>query len=168
MSNAIEKVKETFNQIKEIDLLQIGKDIIDGLVKGIKGKIEDVKNAVKDIAGSITGKIKDILNIHSPSRVMAELGMFTSQGLAEGMLDGARYVDRASSQIADRASNMDIGNRISAVNSQIQTQVQHEVSYGANNKPAVFNVRIGNSEFSAFLDDISQARGNEINLNMQF
>lgn len=168
VSNAIEKVKETFNQIKEIDLLQIGKDIIDGLVKGIKGKIEDVKNAVKDIAGSITGKIKDILNIHSPSRVMAELGMFTSQGLANGMLDGARYVDRASSQIADRASNMDIGNRISAVNSQIQTKVQHEVSYGTNNKPAVFNVRIGNSEFSAFLDDISQARGNEINLNMQF
>lgn len=168
VSNAIEKVKETFNQIKEIDLLQIGKDIIDGLVNGIKGKIEDVKNAVKDIAGSITGKIKDILNIHSPSRVMAELGMFTSQGLADGMLDGARYVDRASSQIADRASNMDIGNRISAVNSQIQTQVQHEVSYGTNNKPAVFNVRIGNSEFSAFLDDISQARGNEINLNMQF
>nr|DAR03629.1 MAG TPA: tail tape measure [Caudoviricetes sp.] len=168
VSNAIDKVKETFDQIRQIDLLQIGKDIIDGLVKGIKGKIEDVKNAVKDIAGSITGKIKDILNIHSPSRVMAELGMFTSQGLAEGMLDGARYVDRASSQIADRASNMDIGNRISAVNSQIQTQVQHEVSYGTNSKPAQFNVRIGNSEFSAFLDDISQAQGNEINLNMQF
>lgn len=168
VSNAIDKVKETFDQIRQIDLLQIGKDIIDGLVKGIKGKIEDVKNAVKDIAGSITGKIKDILNIHSPSRVMAELGMFTSQGLANGMLDGARYVDRASSQIADRASNMDIGNRISAVNSQIQTQVQHEVSYGTNSKPAQFNVRIGNSEFSAFLDDISQAQGNEINLNMQF
>lgn len=168
VSNAIEKVKETFDQIRQIDLLQIGKDIINGLVNGIKGKIEDVKNAVKDIAGSITGKIKDILNIHSPSRVMAELGMFTSQGLAEGMLDGARYVDRASSQIADRASNMDIGNRISAVNSQIQTQVQHEVSYGTNNKPAVFNVRIGDSEFSKFVDDISQAQGNGINLNMQF
>lgn len=168
VSNAVDRVKETFDTIRQIDLLQIGKDIIDGLVNGIKGKIEDVKNAVKDIAGSITGKIKDILNIHSPSRVMAELGMFTSQGLADGMLDGARYVDRASSQIADRASNMDIGNRISAVNSQIQTQVQHEVSYGTNSKPAQFNVRIGNSEFSAFLDDISQAQGNEINLNMQF
>lgn len=168
VSNAIDKVKETFDTIRQIDLLQIGKDIIDGLVNGIRSKIDDVVNAVKDVAGSITGKIKDVLNIHSPSRVMAELGMFTSQGLAEGMLDGARYVDRASSQIADRASNMDIGNRISAVNSQIQTQVQHEVSYGTNNKPAVFNVRIGDSEFSKFVDDISQAQGNGINLNMQF
>ncbi|MGF2093754.1 phage tail protein [Enterococcus casseliflavus] len=168
VSNAIEKVKETFDQIRQIDLLQIGKDIIDGLVKGIKGKIEDVKNAVKDIAGSITGKIKDILNIHSPSRVMAELGMFTSQGLADGMLDGARYVDRASSQIADRASNMDIGNRISAVNSQIQTQVQHEVSYGTNSKPALFNIQLGNQVFQAFVEDINEAQGNGINVNMQF
>lgn len=168
VSNAIEKVKETFDQIRQIDLLQIGKDIIDGLVKGIKGKIEDVKNAVKDIAGSITGKIKDILNIHSPSRVMAELGMFTSQGLADGMLDGARYVDRASSQIADRASNMDIGNRISAVNSQIQTQVQHEVSYGTNSKPALFNIQLGNQVFQSFVEDINEAQGNGINVNMQF
>jgi tape measure domain-containing protein len=168
VSNAIDKVKETFDQIKEIDLLQIGKDIINGLINGISSKIEDVKNAVKDVAGSITDKVKDILNIHSPSRVMAQLGVFTSQGLAEGMLDGARYVDRASSELADKASNMDIGNRISAVNSRIQTRVQHEVNYGTNNQPAQFNVRIGNSEFSAFVDDISQAQGDGINLNMQF
>lgn len=168
VSNAVDRVKETFDTIRQIDLLQIGKDIVDGLVNGIRSKIDDVVNAVKDVAGSITGKIKDVLNIHSPSRVMAELGMFTSQGLAEGMLDGARYVDRASSQIADRASNMDIGNRISAVNSQIQTQVQHEVSYGTNNKPALFNIQLGNQVFQAFVEDINEAQGNGINVNMQF
>lgn len=168
VSNAVDIVKETFDTIRQIDLLQIGKDIIDGLVNGIRSKIDDVVNAVKDVAGSITGKIKDVLNIHSPSRVMAELGMFTSQGLAEGMIDGSKYVDKASSTLADKASNMDIGNRISAVNSQIQSKVQHEVSYGTNNQPAVFNVRIGDSEFSKFVDDISQAQGNGINLNMQF
>lgn len=168
VSNAVDRVKETFDTIRQIDLLQIGKDIIDGLVNGIRSKIDDVVNAVKDVAGSITGKIKDVLNIHSPSRVMAELGMFTSQGLADGMLDGARYVDRASSQIADRASNMDIGNRISAVNSQIQTQVQHEVSYGTNNKPALFNIQIGNQSFQAFVDDISQAQGGETSIQLQF
>ncbi|MDQ8250450.1 phage tail protein [Enterococcus faecium] len=168
VSNAVDRVKETFDTIRQIDLLQIGKDIIDGLVNGIRSKIDDVVNAVKDVAGSITGKIKDVLNIHSPSRVMAELGMFTSQGLAEGMLDGARYVDRASSQIADRASNMDIGNRISAVNSQIQTQVQHEVSYGTNSKPAVFKFNLGRQSFRLFVDDISQAMGEGADINLEF
>lgn len=168
VSNAVESVKNTFDKIRQIDLLQIGKDIINGLINGITSKIEDVKNAVKDIAGSITGKIKDILNIHSPSRVMAQLGVFTSQGLAEGMLDGARYVDKASETLADRASNMDIGNRISAINSQIQTKVQHDVNYGSSGKPALFNIRLGNQAFQAFVDDISQAQGDGINLNLQF
>lgn len=168
VSNAVESVKNTFDKIRQIDLLQIGKDIINGLINGITSKIEDVKNAVKDIAGSITGKIKDILNIHSPSRVMAQLGVFTSQGLAEGMLDGARYVDKASDTLADRASNMDIGNRISAINSQIQTKVQHDVNYGSSGKPALFNIQLGNQAFQAFVDDISQAQGDGINLNLQF
>ncbi|MCD5183849.1 tape measure protein [Enterococcus gallinarum] len=168
VSNAVESVKNTFDKIRQIDLLQIGKDIINGLINGITSKIEDVKNAVKDIAGSITGKIKDILNIHSPSRVMAQLGVFTSQGLAEGMLDGARYVDKASETLADRASNIDIGNRISAINSQIQTKVQHDVNYGSSGKPALFNIQLGNQAFQAFVDDISQAQGDGINLNLQF
>lgn len=168
VSNAVDRVKETFDTIRQIDLLQIGKDIIDGLVNGIRSKIDDVVNAVKDVAGSITGKIKDVLSIHSPSRVMAELGMFTSQGLAEGMLDGSKYVDKASSTLADKASNMDIGNRISAVNSQIQSKVQHEVSYGTNNKPAMFNIQIGNQSFQAFVDDISQAQGGETAIQLQF
>lgn len=168
VNNAIDKVKETFDTIRQIDLLQIGKDIIDGLVNGIRSKIDDVVNAVKDVAGSITGKIKDVLNIHSPSRVMAELGMFTSQGLAEGMLDGSKYVDKASSTLADKASNMDIGNRISAVNSQIQSKVQHEVSYGTNNKPAMFNIQLGNQVFKAFVDDISQAQEQGVRLSLEF
>lgn len=168
VSNAVDRVKETFDTIRQIDLLQIGKDIIDGLVNGIRSKIDDVVNAVKDVAGSITGKIKDVLNIHSPSRVMAELGMFTSQGLAEGMLDGSKYVDKASSTLADKASNMDIGNRISAVNSQIQSKVQHEVSYGTNNKPAMFNIQLGNQVFQAFVDDISQAQDQGVRLSLEF
>ena len=168
VSNAVDRVKETFDTIRQIDLLQIGKDIIDGLINGITSKINAVKKAVKGVADSITGKIKDILNIHSPSRVMAQLGVFTSQGLAEGMIDGTKYVDKASETLADRVSNMDVGSRLSNINGQIQTQVQHEVSYGTTNQPAQFNVRLGNREFSAFVEDISQAQGNEINLNMQF
>lgn len=168
VSDAVGRTKQIFDDLKNINLFEIGKNIIDGLVNGIMDKWNELGKTVKGIADGITGWITGKLDINSPSRVMAELGMFTSQGLAEGMLDGSKYVDKASSTLADKASNMDIGNRISAVNSQIQSKVQHEVSYGTNNQPAVFNVRIGDSEFSKFVDDISQAQGNGINLNMQF
>ena len=168
ISDAVDRAKEIFDDLRNINLFEIGKNIIDGLVNGIMDKWNELGKTVKGIADGITGWITGKLDINSPSRVMAELGMFTSQGLAEGMLDGARYVDRASSQIADRASNMDIGNRISAVNSQIQTQVQHEVSYGTNSKPALFNIQLGNQVFQAFVEDINEAQGNGINVNMQF
>ncbi|MGZ7371088.1 hypothetical protein ACXWSM_09335, partial [Streptococcus pyogenes] len=35
VSNAVESVKNTFDKIRQIDLLQIGKDIINGLINGI-------------------------------------------------------------------------------------------------------------------------------------
>lgn len=168
ISDAVDRAKEIFDDLRNINLFEIGKNIIDGLINGIMDKWNELGKTVKGIADGITGWITGKLDINSPSRVMAKLGMFTSQGLAEGMLDGARYIDRASTQIADRASNMDIGNRISSVNSQIQTHVQHEVSYGTNNKPAMFNIQLGNQVFQAFVDDISQAQGSETSIRLLF
>lgn len=168
ISDAVDRAKEIFDDLRNINLFEIGKNIIDGLINGIMDKWNELGKIVKGIADGITGWITGKLDINSPSRVMAKLGMFTSQGLAEGMLDGARYIDRASTQIADRASNMDIGNRISSVNSQIQTHVQHEVSYGTNNKPAMFNIQFGNQVFQAFVDDISQAQDQGVRLSLEF
>ena len=86
-----------------IDLKQIGKDIIDGLIGGITSKIEDVKNAVKSVTDSITGKIKSILGIKSPSRVLAQIGRWTGEGLANGIEDTAGLVDRASNMLGEAA-----------------------------------------------------------------
>ena len=86
-----------------IDLKQIGKDIIDGLIGGIKSKIEDVKDAVKSVTDSITGKIKSILGIASPSRVLAQIGRWTGEGLANGITDTAGLVERASDMLGEAA-----------------------------------------------------------------
>lgn len=86
-----------------IDLMQIGKDIIDGLIGGITSKIEAVKDAVKSVTDSITGKIKSILGIKSPSRVLAQIGRWTGEGLANGIEDTAKLVDRASDMLGEAA-----------------------------------------------------------------
>ncbi|MGM9897995.1 MAG: tape measure protein [Enterococcus faecalis] len=173
-TNPVRAVKSIVNKIiSAMDKLpsemnSIGANTINGLTNGINANANSALAAAKSVANRVADTMKKALDIHSPSRVTAELGVFTSQGLAEGILDGARYVDRASSQIADRVSNMDIGNRISAINSQIQTKVKHDVNYGSNGKPALFNIQLGNQAFQAFVDDISQAQGDGINLNLQF
>lgn len=166
VSNLVNDIFGWFDKIKDIDLLEAGRAIIDGFLKGLKEKYE----GVKDFIGGIGDWIRDHKGpIRVDKKLLIPAGNAIMEGLNNGLDNGFGAVQDNVSSMGDRLStNFDIGSRLTSINSQIQTKVQHEVSYGTNSKPAQFNVRIGNSEFSAFLDDISQARGNEINLNMQF
>ncbi len=62
--------------------------ILDGLVNGIKNKLGAVKTAISGVGDSTVGWFKEKLGIHSPSRVFAELGGFTMQGLEQGLKGG--------------------------------------------------------------------------------
>lgn len=90
-SGAIEVVKSLgtgiITHFKEMPghMLAIGKDIMQGLANGIKNAVSIPINAVKNVGKSIVGGIKGVLNIKSPSRVMMELGEFTTEGMALGM-----------------------------------------------------------------------------------
>lgn len=166
VSNLINDIFGWFDKIKDIDLLEAGRAIIDSFLKGLKEKYE----GVKDFIGGIGDWIRDHKGpIRVDKKLLIPAGNAIMEGLNYGLDNGFGAVQDNVSSMGDRLStNFDIGSRLTSINSQIQTKVQHEVSYGTNNKPAVFNVRIGDSEFSKFVDDISQAQGNGINLNMQF
>lgn len=71
--DAIDRVKQTFDDLKNINLFDVGKNIINGLLDGINEKWQALKDKVKDIAGTITNGLKDFLKIHSPSRLMRDL-----------------------------------------------------------------------------------------------
>lgn len=81
-------------------MLGFGKDIIQGLINGIKAKISAVTDAVKNIGSTITGKIKSILGIGSPSKVMMEMGEWTGEGFAIGIESMAKDAANAASGMA--------------------------------------------------------------------
>lgn len=83
-----------------IDLGQIGKDIIAGLIKGIGSMTKAVTDTVKRIADSIPEGIKKILGIHSPSRVTEALGGFVGEGFANGIIGSANQVQKATTALA--------------------------------------------------------------------
>ncbi|KQY27178.1 phage tail tape measure protein [Rhizobium sp. Root482] len=66
-------------------MLTIGGQIIDGLWQGIQAKWEGLKANVTGIASSIKDSFTGFFDIHSPSRVMAEIGTNIMQGLGIGM-----------------------------------------------------------------------------------
>lgn len=86
-------------------MLGAGRNIIDGLVKGISGGKDAVVNKIKEIASNSLQAIKDFFGIKSPSRVMAQMGTYMMQGWSIGM-------DKSSSMAissAQRASSGVLG-----------------------------------------------------------
>lgn len=173
----IKNVKDNvINPLKEIDLKQIGKDIIQGLIDGIKNKVTAVANAVKDVTDKITGKIKGILGIKSPSRVFMGFGENISEGLAIGIDDMARVAERAaqslgmgvSSAFTPELSLGGIGSQVNAINGQAHRQMQShltsELNVG-NKQPARIVLQLGNRDFEAFVEDINEV--NAINATLR-
>ncbi|MBI5917803.1 MAG: phage tail tape measure protein [Nitrosomonadales bacterium] len=67
-----------------------GKDIVGGLIDGILAKWDDLKRTIGKLATLMPEWMRNPLDIHSPSRVFAELGGFTMQGLGQGLEAGQR------------------------------------------------------------------------------
>ena len=94
------KIKGFFTSLPGM-LKEIGRNIIQGLVNGIKGSLGAVMSAAKGIVDQIPGPIKKALGIHSPSRVMAQIGKWITEGLVKGMLGGTKKVASTSKKLHD-------------------------------------------------------------------
>ncbi|WP_407364742.1 phage tail tape measure protein (plasmid) [Pseudomonas luteola] len=77
--------------------------IIDGLINGMTGQLGALKDSVFRVAGNAAEWFKEKTGIHSPSRVFAQLGDFTMQGLAVGIAKGE---DGPLSQMASTAKRL--------------------------------------------------------------
>lgn len=67
----------------------IGSNIVQGLVNGVKGAAGKLVSAVKGVVGDAIQAAKNLLGIKSPSRVFRKIGQYTMQGAALGVDDDA-------------------------------------------------------------------------------
>lgn len=94
------KVKGFFTSLPG-SLKAIGGNIIQGLVNGIKGAWGAVTATIDQLIDKIPGPIKSALGIHSPSKVMAEIGKWIVAGLVKGMNSGVKKVQSTSEKLQD-------------------------------------------------------------------
>lgn len=91
--------------LEGINLFSIGKNIIEGLIKGIKNMAGAVGGAIKSVADGAVNSAKKALGIHSPSRVMRdEVGYWVSEGLAKGIIANTN-AEKAAKQKAQAIKN---------------------------------------------------------------
>lgn len=105
ISSVTETAKKILSAIKSafdnFSLFDIGKNLIQGLINGVNNMIETAKNAVANVGNAVIDKVKNVLGIHSPSTVFAEIGGYVDQGLANGITAAIPYVTTAMQGVVD-------------------------------------------------------------------
>ena len=77
-----------------------GGEIISGLAKGISSGVKIVTTAAVTVGTGLLSTIKKLFKINSPSKVLEEIGLNLMQGLANGIVNAARFVVDAIGGIA--------------------------------------------------------------------
>lgn len=98
----IPQVQNFFENLKNIDLTEVGTNIIAGLKNGLSWGISIIPGMMIDLGTSIINAIKDVLGIHSPSTVMESVGEFIIDGLVNGLRNGFSKVVEVIKDLATK------------------------------------------------------------------
>lgn len=88
------------------NVTSIGTNIVNGIAQGIRGAWGAVKSAIGALTDKIPKKIRELLGIHSPSRVMRDMvGKFIPQGIAVGMTSQDGFISRHAQTLKDQLTS---------------------------------------------------------------
>lgn len=155
-----------------------GSYAMSGLQLGLMSRRGNVLATANNIANSVAGTIRRALRIHSPSRVMEELGSYTGEGFDDGLSRWITRIGKTSGEFADAVMfGADIGDMANAfMDNVIQTQyeitglvdnqVSGSVQFYENNggAPQPLNLTISTpvGDWKLFVEDITEEQNAQI------
>ena len=127
----------------------IGSNIIQGMVNGVTGAAGRLIDSVKGAVDDAINAAKNLLGIHSPSRVFRKIGQYTMQGAALGVDDDAdvllKSTDNAMRGMISTAQDIAVPGASGTAGGESAV-----ISWLAENLPAIiaeFTPVMGESEF---------------------
>ena len=122
-------VKNFKQVIKDTDWLQLGKNILKGILNGMLDFGTVVKDTIKKVGNKITNSIKDFFGIKSPSRLMAnEVGNQLTAGIAMGFEKGIPDTIRQ------------VNGAMVDLNNGIQSSLNPVINPTANSNPLIIQI----------------------------
>lgn len=106
----------------------IGENIVTGLLNGITGMWDTLVSTVKGKVNGMVSTVKNVLGIHSPSKVFTEIGENVTQGLVNGINTGAPAAQEAIQNIAQTLN--DYGPDFATVGATITEQFRTKLTEG--------------------------------------
>lgn len=157
----------------------VGKNLIMGFVNGVKNAAGALIDAV---GGAVKGAIdwaKGLLGIHSPSRVFRQFGEYTDEGFIIGVNNQAGAVMKSVGNMAQGAIDAFTGKdlagtlqgELNAVDGQLGRLTGYDTSVDFNGgtitvgqQSADIVLKMGNTTYRAFTEDITSAQEIELTL----
>jgi TP901 family phage tail tape measure protein len=84
---------------------ELGGLLMGGLADGLRSAMTAVTDTVTSLGENLIGTFKNVLGIHSPSRVFSELGGFAMAGLNQGLVDSGGQPLRTVADLGQRLAN---------------------------------------------------------------
>lgn len=106
----------------------IGENIVTGLLNGITGMWDTLVSTVKGKVNGMVSTVKNVLGIHSPSKVFTEIGENVTQGLVNGINTGTPAAQEAIQNIAQTLNNY--GPDFATVGATITEQLRTKLTEG--------------------------------------
>lgn len=101
IKEAVKWFGNLIDKISKFNPVSVGKNIIDGIAKGIVGKKSVADDAVKVVTDGIKEKAQTELGIHSPSKVFKGYGGYIVEGLANGISAAKDLAVNAIQSVSD-------------------------------------------------------------------
>lgn len=146
-------VRNAFNGLRNISLAGAGRAIMNGFLGGLKSAWGAVKHFVKGIAGWIK---RHKGPISYDKKLLIPAGNAIMSGLNGGLVSGFENVKSTVLGMSGTIADTLTANPVAAITATGNVDPGMAT---ASATPVVINLTLGNSDFSAFVDDISKAQG---------
>lgn len=133
--NVVNAVRTMISRVKSLgsQFLSIGRNMIQGLVNGVKSKASALIQSVTGAVKGAINKAKSLLGIHSPSRVFKSLGINTMEGYNIGVTQEKPKTERAIEHALPNAQDFDMRERIGKIATPVMATTNTSNTNNTNN-----------------------------------
>lgn len=137
------------------EFIKIGDAVIDGLNGSLKAGYGPLRSTMQNLAYMIAEETRNVLKIHSPSRVFDQIGKFTMEGLIGGVNSQVERVQRAykaavTPKDVTSAANNGAG-RAAAPAPVINNYVNYTAGAGTRREARMLNQRLAQEQQAALI-----------------
>lgn len=112
-TSLVSAMKDNWSKFKEN-----GQQWANGIAEGLKSKMSYVVEQARSLGQNALSSLKNLLGIHSPSRVFAEIGKYVDEGFANGLSNNIGTITKASNSVGKSAKES-LTEALSGINDDI-------------------------------------------------